>query len=110
MFFYLLMSRKLCIMRGQYNSPNWELSEGIVQRAIIPGENCPGINCPRWQLSRGQLSGLVIAVISKKSDDVCLLLHSFLFDLPIRIQNWYYFNGFLFLTDLYERNLHLRLF
>ena len=60
------MSRKLCIMRGQYNSTNWDLSEGIVQRAIIPGGNCLGVNCPKWQLSRGQLSGLVIVVIPNK--------------------------------------------
>ena len=35
------------IIKGQYNSPRWELSGG----------NCPGCNCPRWELPRGQLSG-----------------------------------------------------
>ena len=34
------------IIRGQYNSPRWELSRGIVL-----GGNCPRGNCPRWELS-----------------------------------------------------------
>ena len=45
------------IIRGQYNSPKWELSGG----------NCPrwelsGGNCPRGQFSGGQLSrgGIVL--------------------------------------------------
>ena len=44
------------IIRGQYNSPKWELSGGNIQGAIVLGENCPGGNCPRWELSGGQLS------------------------------------------------------
>ena len=45
------------IIRGQYNSPKWELSGGNIQGAIVLGGNCPGGNCPRWELSGGQLSG-----------------------------------------------------
>ena len=44
------------IIRGQYNSPKWELSGGNIQGAIVLGGNCPGGNCPRWELSGGQLS------------------------------------------------------
>ena len=53
------------IIRGQYYTPKWELSGGIVQRAIVLGGNWPGDNCPRWQLSGGncprwQLSGGIV--------------------------------------------------
>ena len=54
------------IIRGQYNSPRWELPEGIVQQAAVLGGNCLGVivlsgNCfggifPRLELSGGQLS------------------------------------------------------
>ena len=44
------------IIRGQYNSPKWELSGGNIQGAIVLGGNCPGGNGPRWELSGGQLS------------------------------------------------------
>ena len=44
------------IIRGQYNSPKWELSGENIQGAIVLGGNCPGGNCPRWELSGGQLS------------------------------------------------------
>ena len=30
------------IIRGQYNSPRWKLSGGIVQGAIVLDENYPG--------------------------------------------------------------------
>ena len=39
------------IIRGQYYTPKWELSGGIVQGAIVLGGNCLGAialggNCP----------------------------------------------------------------
>ena len=45
------------IIRGQYNSPSWELSGGNCLRWQLSGGICSRLELSRGQFSRGKLSG-----------------------------------------------------
>ena len=70
-FFLVIAPGSNCrgvLIRGQCHSLRWELSGGIVQGAIVLGENwpgaivprgsCPGGNCPGGNV-QGELSSLL---------------------------------------------------
>ena len=65
------------IIRGQYNSPKWELSGGIAQGAIVRGPivlggNCPGGNCPGGNYPRG--NDMIRALLKRHLIQTCSFL------------------------------------